>query len=228
METYRLTPPVKFLWRDGYKVAVTSLATFTRHLSQPFGVNWAPNDIYHTLGWKGHPGIDIALPVGQPIYAAHAGKIVELDNTEDDDGQGIALFDPTQKIITWYWHISQHFGHLGEFVARGDQIALSGNGGHSYGPHCHFQLLQADTNGNILNANNGYGGGIDPIPHMIMPDVDVYKMPKEFVSDMYIFFFGRKADTDELDFWSGKHYRDLLDAMLKGRAGLFQQNALNI
>ena len=203
------------------------MAAFVRHLSQPFGVNWAPSDIYKKLGWLGHPGIDIALPVGQPIYAAHAGKVVEIDNTEDNDGQGISLFDPDQKIITWYWHISEHFHHIGDFVKTGDLIAKSGNGGYSYGPHCHFQLLQADTNGNILNINNGYGGGIDPVPHLAMPDIDENNMTEQFVKDLYVFYFGRLPDADELKFWTGKNYREMLRAMLEGRDNHFKQNINN-
>src|SRR3990167_7379299 len=135
METYRLTPPVKALWRDGYKVSVTSIATFARHLAQPFGVNWAPLPYSEITGDVGHPGIDIALPVGERVFASHDGVVVEVDNADDRAGSGVAIFDPIQKISTWYWHHSFNMVQNGDIIKAGQQIGLSGGTGKVYGPH---------------------------------------------------------------------------------------------
>lgn len=222
METYRLTPPVKALWRDGYKVSVTSIATFVRHLAQPFGVNWAPKPYSEITGDIGHPGIDIALPVGQPIFASHDGVIVERDDSDDIDGLGLTIYDPVQKIQTMYWHNSFNHIPINGLVKRGDLIALSGGSGKSYGPHLHFALYQTDAMGRIINTNNGYHGAIDPTPYFMMSLFEPKNMDSQFVTDLYIFHFGRKPDTEELTFWTGKNYRDLLKAMLEGRAEHFK------
>ena len=222
METPILIPPVKYLWRDGYKVAVTSISVFNRYLSQPFGVNWAILPYSQITGDIGHPGIDIAVPVGERVFASHAGYVVERDDSDDNDGLGLAIYNPEMDIITWYWHNSVNYPELDDYVKVGQLIGLSGGTGKSYGPHLHFQLLQTDQNGHILNKGNGYGGGIDPIPYFHMPVIDPKEMTEDFIKDMYNFYFGRSPDSGELTFWTGKNYRDLLKAMLRDKFSLFE------
>jgi len=194
-----------------------------RFLSQPFGVNWAPLPYSQIDGSIGHNGIDIALPVGERVYAAHDGIITEVDNADDNDGLGVSIYDPAQKIVTWYWHNSFNKVPLNGQVKQGDLIALSGGTGKSYGPHLHFSLLPTDNNGKIFNPGNGYRGAVDPMPYFYMPVADPKIMKSEFVTDTYVFFFGRLPDTDELEFWTGKNYKDLFKAMLEGRANHFNE-----
>ena len=224
METYRLIPPVKALWRDGYKVPITSISVFVRYLAQPFGVNWAILPYSQITGDIGHPGIDIAVPIGERVFAAHDGIIVERDDSDDNDGLGLTIYDPIQKIQTMYWHNSFNKIPLDGKVKAGDLIALSGGSGKSYGPHLHFALYLTDEAGQIINRNNGYHGAIDPVPFFYMPVVDPKNMTEEFVIDTYIFFFGRLPDDEERLFWTGKNYRDLFKAMLTGRAEKFREN----
>jgi len=85
-----------------------------------------------------HSGIDLAGPVGTPIYAAadavvgHAGvrggygNLVELDH-----GSGIA---------TRYGHLSQITVRAGERVRRGQVIGLMGSTGRSTGSHLHYEV----------------------------------------------------------------------------------------
>jgi murein DD-endopeptidase MepM/ murein hydrolase activator NlpD len=85
-----------------------------------------------------HSGIDLAGPVGTPIYAAadavvgHAGvrggygNLIELDH-----GSGIA---------TRYGHLSRINVTAGERVRRGQLIGLMGSTGRSTGSHLHYEV----------------------------------------------------------------------------------------
>lgn len=220
----RLIPPVKYLWRDGYKVQVTSISTFARHLAQPFGVNWAPLPYPEISGDVAHPGIDIAVPVGERVFASHDGIIVERDDLDDRDGLGLTIYNPIEKYLTIYWHNSFNNIPLHGQVKSGDLIGLSGGTGKSYGPHLHFGLYLTNEAGQVINTNNGYHGAVDPLPHFFMPVVDPKVMTEEFVKDAYILFFGKLPDDEERLFWTGKNYRDLFKAMLDGRAGKFSDH----
>src|SRR3990167_3325563 len=119
----KLQIPVKFLWRDYLRIRASSTEIFVRYLSQPFGVNWALKKYSEITGDIGHPGIDIALPVGQPIFSATAGVVIEYDDQNDADGLGISIYDSEQKIITIYWHINKSAVRVGDKVKVGQYIA---------------------------------------------------------------------------------------------------------
>lgn len=223
MGQIRLIPPVKALWRDSYKIQVSSIATFSRFLAQPFGVNWAPLPYSQITGDIGHPGIDIALPVGERVFASHDGVVIERDDIDDRDGLGISLFSIAQKIVTIYWHLSKNLVNLNDQIKAGQLLGLSGGTGKSYGPHLHFGLYQTDDKGIILNAKNGFHGAIDPMPFFYLPEKNPTIMTKQFVEDAYILFFGRLPDSEEALFWEGKNYRAMFQAMLDGRATEFKK-----
>lgn len=220
----RLQIPVKHLWRDGHRVHVDSVATFVRHLSQPFGVNWVVKPYSEITGDIGHPGIDIALPTGQDIFASHEGVVLEADDNDDRDGLGITIYDKFTRIITSYWHNSKNLVRQGEVVKKGKLIALSGGTGKAYGPHLHFGLYFTDETGQILNVDNGYHGAVDPVPFLATEVFNPTNMDRDFVSNFYLFYFGDYPSFDVLNFWEGKNYRDLFAEALSGRAGHFTAN----
>src|SRR3990167_8236599 len=125
----RLQPPVKSLWRDSHRVEVSSIAVFSRYLSQPFGVNWAPLPYSEITGDIGHPGIDIALPVGERVLASHDGTIIEVDNFDDRDGLGVVLLSSDKSFYTIYWHLSFNQVPLNKTIAAGNILGLSGGTG---------------------------------------------------------------------------------------------------
>jgi hypothetical protein len=97
-----------------------------------------------------HPGVDVAAPIGTPIYAVEDGTVIDAGpaagfgmwvRVRGDDGT-----------ITVYGHINTALVSVGQQVTAGDEIATVGNRGESTGPHCHFEVW--------LNGTNR----IDPLP----------------------------------------------------------------
>jgi len=85
-----------------------------------------------------HDGIDIGVPVGTPVHAAAAGTVIYAGWMS---GYGnIVVIDHGNGLSTAYAHNSQLIVGQGASVGKGFVIALSGNTGHSTGPHVHFEV----------------------------------------------------------------------------------------
>ena len=106
-----------------------------------------------------HAGIDLAAPIGTPIYAASDGVVVDAGPTA---GYGawvkIRHGDGT---VTLYGHVNTWDVQIGQRVFAGDQIATVGNRGNSTGPHCHFEVLMGGTN------------RVDPVPWLASHGISV-------------------------------------------------------
>ena len=106
-----------------------------------FGARWGTN----------HNGMDIAAPIGTPVYAAHSGTVVRAGTAT---GFGYAVYiRGDDGFVTVYGHINRYFVSAGERVTAGEQIAEVGNRGQSTGPHLHFE---AHSGGQL------YSSQIDP------------------------------------------------------------------
>ena len=90
-----------------------------------------------------HQGIDLAGPVGTPIYAAADGVVVTA-GTADGFGHWIVIDHQLNGQLT-----STVYGHMyadgllvsqGDRVRAGQHIANIGNDGGSTGPHLHFEI----------------------------------------------------------------------------------------
>jgi murein DD-endopeptidase MepM/ murein hydrolase activator NlpD len=96
--------------------------------TSPFGQRWG----------RLHAGIDIAAPIGTPIYAAAAGRVILMGPT---GGYGnYTCLDHGSSVSTCYGHQSRFVAELGEVVQQGEVIGLVGNTGRSTGPHLHFEV----------------------------------------------------------------------------------------
>ena len=110
----------------------------TYTISSPYGYRLHP-----TLGYmKLHAGQDFAAPVGTPIYAVAAGKVVTAGM---DEGVGTVTIEHQIDGQTWYtsyMHMYEDgiYVHVGDTVTAGQLIAGVGNTGRSSGPHMHFEV----------------------------------------------------------------------------------------
>jgi murein DD-endopeptidase MepM/ murein hydrolase activator NlpD len=122
-----------------------------------------------------HDGVDLAVPKGTVIHAAAAGVVlVATCNAHvgsapyscDQDG-GIFVTGcgwyvdilHAGNVITRYCHMVQRPSvGVGQTVAAGQQIGLSGSSGNSSGPHVHFEVH--------INGDSGSSGAVDPVPFM--------------------------------------------------------------
>ncbi|MGY1795699.1 M23 family metallopeptidase [Geodermatophilus sp. SYSU D00525] len=100
-----------------------------------------------------HGGVDIAAPIGTPIYAATSGVVVRHGPAT---GFGLAIYvRGDDGAVTVYGHVNAEYVGTGERVVAGDLIAEVGNRGQSTGPHLHFEVHPSGAL---------YGGQVDPVP----------------------------------------------------------------
>jgi murein DD-endopeptidase MepM/ murein hydrolase activator NlpD len=88
---------------------------------------------------QGHLGIDFAGKVGTLIVAPADGYVV-FSGWTPDDGY-VMLLSHGGGYLTLYKHNQSILRAVGDFVQRGETIAMLGNTGKtSYGPHLHFEV----------------------------------------------------------------------------------------
>ncbi len=86
-----------------------------------------------------HKGIDIAAPVGTPIFAAAPGEVVSAGWNNGGYGNLVKVSHPNGS-LTLYAHNSKILVSKGQQVQQGQKISEMGSTGYSTGPHLHFEL----------------------------------------------------------------------------------------
>lgn len=99
-----------------------------------------------------HQGIDLAAPVGTPIYATADGTVSDAGYNRGGYGNLIKL-DHGRGIETRYGHLSRIMVSPGQRVTRGQLIGRMGSTGRSTGSHLHYEV-RID------------GRAVNPIPFM--------------------------------------------------------------
>jgi LysM repeat protein len=87
-----------------------------------------------------HNGIDIAGPVGTPVLAAMAGKVVKI-GVHPSYGRYV-IMSHASGYQSWYAHLNKPLVASGTTVAQGEIIGEMGNTGYSTGPHLHFSIFK--------------------------------------------------------------------------------------
>jgi murein DD-endopeptidase MepM/ murein hydrolase activator NlpD len=98
-------------------------------LTSGFGQRWG----------RMHRGIDIAAPVGTPIFAAAGGEVVSAGWNSGGYGNLVKI-KHSDESVTLYAHNSRILVRNGQQVKQGQQIAAMGSTGFSTGPHLHFEV----------------------------------------------------------------------------------------
>ena len=99
-----------------------------------------------------HQGIDLAAPLGTPIYATAEGTVVDAGYNSGGYGNLIKL-DHGRGIETRYGHLSRILVSAGQRITRGQLIGHMGSTGRSTGSHLHYEV-RID------------GRAVNPIPFM--------------------------------------------------------------
>jgi murein DD-endopeptidase MepM/ murein hydrolase activator NlpD len=99
-----------------------------------------------------HAGIDLAAPIGTPIYATADGTVSNAGYNNGGYGNLIKV-DHGRGIETRYGHLSAILVSPGQHVARGQLIGRMGSTGRSTGSHLHYEV-RID------------GRAVNPIPFM--------------------------------------------------------------
>ena len=103
-------------------------------ISSPYG--WRIHPVYKTR--KFHNGIDIAACYGTDIVAALSGTVTKA-RWNDSYGYYVLIYHG-DGMTTLYGHCSKLLVHEGDYVERGQRIALVGSTGVSTGNHLHFEI----------------------------------------------------------------------------------------
>lgn len=86
-----------------------------------------------------HLGIDLAAPMGSPIYASHSGTVIYVG--KDFKGYGkLIVIEDANAWASLYAHLSRAFVREGQKVAQGEKIGRMGKTGRAFGVHLHFEL----------------------------------------------------------------------------------------
>jgi murein DD-endopeptidase MepM/ murein hydrolase activator NlpD len=127
-------------------------------LPYPTGLSFPVSQGFH--GKYSHTGgdsysIDFKMPEGSPVHAARDGVVVGIKDDSNVGGSDKKFeWDANYILIKHSDGTLGHYVHLqksgvkiniGDQVKAGQFIGLSGNTGHSTGPHLHFAVFKAQT-----------------------------------------------------------------------------------
>ena len=119
-----------------------------------------------TAGWtysdgSPHNAIDIGAAEGTPVFAAEAGIVDQVQYWDNKTTTGMQSYGnmirlnharyKNLRLQTRYAHLKSICVKNGQAVTEGQLIGYSGNTGHSFGGHLHFEVIY---NGNRVHPLN--------------------------------------------------------------------------
>jgi murein DD-endopeptidase MepM/ murein hydrolase activator NlpD len=107
--------------------------------------------VVSSFGWRQHPvldmrhhhdGIDLDVPEGTTVYASAGGEVYFYG---EQPGYGnVLILEHAGGFYTLYGHLKSSLANKGQYVEKGQRVAISGNTGISSGPHLHFELRNGE------------------------------------------------------------------------------------
>ena len=115
-------------------------------LSSPFGYRSDP----FTSDAKMHTGVDLAMKVGNPVYATGDAVVETIEFDFFGYGNSV-LLDHGFGYKTRYAHLNSVSVIEGMKVKRGDRIGDVGQSGRASGPHLHYEVIYKGERVNPAN-----------------------------------------------------------------------------
>ena len=114
-------------------------------VAQGFGGAWSHNDE------QNHYAVDFVAPIGTPVFAVRDGTVMQVESDFDKAGLNAEKYGGRANYVrivhddgtmALYAHLREGgvLVRVGQRVAKGQQIGLSGNTGFTTGPHLHFAV----------------------------------------------------------------------------------------
>lgn len=152
------------------------------YISSYYGYRKNPNTGNEEL----HRGVDIAVPTGTVVYAAHDGIVTEAAY---DSYYGNYVVIEQDGYTTKYAHLDSLNVRAGQVVRKGEQIGTTGNTGSSIGSHLHIEclyqgeyynpLFYIDAGTETLYGEGAGGAGGNAIPPDSYDDEEVQALMEE-------------------------------------------------
>ena len=114
-------------------------------VAQGFGGGWSHQDA------QNHYAVDFVAPIGTPVFAARNGTVMQVESDFDKAGLNAEKYGGRANYVrivhddgsmALYAHLREGgvLVRVGQRVAKGQEIGLSGNTGFTTGPHLHFAI----------------------------------------------------------------------------------------
>ncbi|HVE87233.1 MAG TPA: M23 family metallopeptidase [Myxococcales bacterium] len=112
----------------------------------------APLDDYEQItslikDGRHHQGVDFKTPFGSPVKATFAGVVTRKNWNWRANGNCLELSESSGPRRALFLHLDElpRALRVGQRVERGEVVARSGNSGHSFAPHLHYQLMRGEA-----------------------------------------------------------------------------------
>ena len=98
-------------------------------------------------GRRAHGGIDFSVPSNTPVMATGDGTVVASSMGYKGDRKygNVVVIEHEGGLRSLYAHLNKRNVNVGDTVAAGELIGLSGATGHATGPHLHLEAYQDGT-----------------------------------------------------------------------------------
>jgi murein DD-endopeptidase MepM/ murein hydrolase activator NlpD len=131
--------------------SVPSVTPVDGWITSGFGTRTSP----FTGTRDAHLGLDIAAPIGTPIYSPADGVVI-FSGAKDGFGNFVMIAHG-YGVVSRYGHNAENLVQPGQKISRGEQIATVGVSGRTTGAHLHYEVIlnghPVDPRKFILNMN---------------------------------------------------------------------------
>jgi len=134
-------------------------SSFINPMNSKITSDFGTSRIYNGIAKSYHTGVDFRAKTPQKIYATNNG-IVALTMKRFYLGNVIYI-NHGRGLYTYYSHLSKFLVHDGEYVKKGQVIALSGKTGRITAPHLHYAIRLYNTTVDPLGFHKLYNSGVD-------------------------------------------------------------------